>query len=108
MFKTILATTLIASSTISVQAQTGPGSNNSRYYSDTYAQVCTYNTSQGRLSMRGGPGTNYRKIKEIPNGHTVGLVQGRYGSDGFWWWLALHNGTQGWVRSDYVCGDPEP
>ena len=106
-----LATTLVFCSLVSsVNAQVGPGkgptdtiSVGGRYPS---GQVCTRERN-GRLSLRQGPSRKYNKVKEIPNGHTLTLIDGGYSNDGFWWWKASHNGNVGWVRSDYVCGDPQ-
>ncbi|MEM9275897.1 MAG: SH3 domain-containing protein, partial [Cyanobacteria bacterium P01_F01_bin.143] len=69
-------------------------------------RVCT-RSARGRLSLRTGPGRGYSKVKEIPNGHIVALRNGEYATDGFYWWYVSHNGSNGWVRADYVCGDPQ-
>lgn len=71
-----------------------------------YATVCTHQRN-GRLSLRTGPGQNYPKVKEIRNGNQVALVNAEYSPDGFRWWNVLHNGTRGWARADYICGDPD-
>lgn len=112
MMKTLMTGALILTAALPASAQVGPGlgvtdSISGRYSrSESYAMVCTKNHN-GRLSLRTGPGMNFGKIKEIPNRHTVGLNYGQYGVDGFWWWNVYHNGYQGWVRADYVCGDPQ-
>ena len=109
MFKTVLAANiLIFAAILPVKAQVGPGLGRSDTMANRgqYASVCT-RTARGRLSMRTGPGTGYRKVKEIPNSHTVALDGGQYGGDGFWWWRVIHNGSQGWARADYICGDPQ-
>lgn len=111
MLKSLIASTLILAVAVPVKAQVGPGSSNADYIAGSgggryYASVCT-NTYNGRLSLRTGPGKNYPKIKEIPNGHTVALNYSEYDNDGFRWWNANHKGSRGWVRADYVCGDPE-
>lgn len=109
MFKTFAISVLILTAALPVKAQVGPGLGVTDHVASgvkRYAQVCT-SDSNGRLSLRTGPGQNFGKIKEIPNGHSVGLVTGQYSQDGFWWWNVHHNGSRGWVRSDYVCGDPQ-
>ncbi|MCU0536854.1 MAG: SH3 domain-containing protein [Hydrococcus sp. Prado102] len=109
MLKFFATGVLFLATTLPVKAQVGPGLGSSDRVASgvqSYAQVCT-NSSSGRLSLRTGPGQNFGKIKEIPNGHTVGLIKGGYSQDGFWWWNVIHNNSRGWVRSDYVCGDPQ-
>ena len=108
--KTLMACILILGAASPVTAQVGPGLGRtdtaSSYRTENYANVCT-RKSNGRLSLRNGPGQQYNKIKEISNGNAVALVGGQYSSDGFYWWKVLHNGNQGWVRADFVCGDPQ-
>lgn len=115
MQKIFMASALILAVALPAKAQTGPGLGETDYRGslasdsygrERYARVCTSDRN-GHLSMRMGPGAQYKKIKEISNGHYLGLVGGEYGSDGFYWWEVLHNGNKGWVRSDYVCGDPQ-
>lgn len=109
MLKALMTTgILMATIVLPAQAQTGPGLGSSDRIVNRgrYATVCTRN-ARGRLSMRTGPSTGYRKIKEIPNRHTVALNGGQYGGDGFWWWKVAHNGSYGWARADYICGDPQ-
>ncbi len=112
MLKTLLASTLILTAALPAKAQVGPGFNGADHISSyptnrqLYAQVCT-RTRNGRLSLRTGPGQNFPKIKEIANGNMVALNSSDYGNDGFRWWGVSHNGSFGWVRADYVCGDPE-
>lgn len=111
MWKTLLATAVVLTAALPVQAQIGPGLSSNDYIGrngddEYYAQVCTRQRN-GRLSLRSGPGQEYRKLKEISNGHRVALTNSEYGRDGFRWWNVLHNGNSGWVRADYVCGEPE-
>lgn len=110
ILKTLLASTLILGVVLPVKAQVGPGLGNtdsvSGYRVESYGRVCTHGAN-GRLSLRVGPGQGHKKIKEIPNGNLVALVGGKYSSDGFFWWNVLHNGSRGWARADYVCGDPQ-
>ena len=110
MFKTLLASILIAGVTLPAVAQVGPGLGSSDYVnrrnSTRYGRICTKNYN-GRLSLRTGPGQGYRKITEIPNQRYVPLYSGRYAVDGFSWWNVNYSGNNGWVRGDYVCGDPQ-
>jgi hypothetical protein len=111
MLKILVATALTLAAVLPVNAQVGPGFGrrdhvSQNYRPQHYAEVCTKN-HDGRLSLRTGPGPSYRKILEIPNRNVIGLNFGKYGDDGFWWWNTYHNGYQGWVRADYVCGDPQ-
>ncbi|MFB2979944.1 SH3 domain-containing protein [Microseira sp. BLCC-F43] len=111
VLKTLITSTLMLSVALPIKAQVGPGlgptdtARNSDVQS--YARVCTNDTRNGRLSLRTGPGQQYPKIKEIRNGQTIGLIRGQYGSDGFYWWNVFHNGSRGWARADYICGDPQ-
>lgn len=109
MLKTLMASALILTVVSPVKAERGPGLG----YTDTinaniqaHPHVCT-NDQDGRLSLRKGPGQRFRSIKQIPNGHALILVEGKYDSQGFYWWKVLHNRSQGWVRADYVCDDPQ-
>lgn len=110
MLKTLMTCTLILGVALPVKAQVGPGLGRtdvvSSYETERYANVCTRQPN-GRLSLRTGPGQRYNKIKEIANGNLVALVGGQYSSDGFYWWNVLHDGNRGWIRADYVCGDPQ-
>lgn len=106
MLKTLMASTLILAFAIPVKAQVGPGLGATDHVAGNfeYAQVCT-SSRNGRLSLRTGPGQNYPKIKEISNGHTLAVNHSEYGKDGFRWLNVYHNGSSGWVRADYVCGN---
>jgi hypothetical protein len=112
MLKTLFASTLLLTVILPAKAQVGPGLSYGDHIGTNYgrgqyyAQICTRQRN-GRLSLRTGPGQEYRKLKEIPNGHRVALMDSEYGNDGFRWWNVLHNGNRGWVRADYVCGDPD-
>ena len=110
MFKTLLASILIAGAALPAAAQTGPGLGYTDYVSRSnntrYGRICTRNYN-GRLSLRTGPGQGYQKILEIPNQRYVPLYSGQYAVDGFWWWNVNYNNYNGWVRADYVCEDPQ-
>lgn len=109
MEKLLFASLLTLAMALPVNSQVGPGKNPTDIADgggqELYATVCT-NSTNGRLSLRSGPGTNYAKIKEISNGHKLALIDSQYGKDGFRWWEVYHNNSRGWVRADYVCGDP--
>ncbi|MEA5511578.1 SH3 domain-containing protein [Crocosphaera sp. UHCC 0190] len=114
MLKTLITSAILLSlAVLPSQAQFGPacGPSDGACRPGTggenpYGRVCT-NQRNGRLSMRTGPGQNYRKVTEIPNGNYVALSEGEYGPDGIYWWRANYNGQGGWVRSDFVCNDPQ-
>lgn len=109
MFKIFMTSVLILGAALKANAEIGPGlgrTDSMASRPQSYAQICT-NDSNGRLSMRSGPGQNFRKLKEIPNGDEVGLMGGKYGQDSFWWWNVSYNEGRGWVRADFVCGDPQ-
>lgn len=105
----VVTSAFILALALPVKAQIGPGSNPTDVPiggNGQYAYVCT-NSAKGRLSLRTGPGQNFGKIKEIANGNTVALISSAYDTQGFRWWNVYHNGSRGWVRADYVCGDPD-
>ncbi|AUT00191.1 hypothetical protein CLI64_07235 [Nostoc sp. CENA543] len=104
MLKAFMAGVIILVAALPATAEIRPRLSNTDIASNpqSYASVCT-NDRYGRLSVRTGPGQNYRKITEVSNGITVALMAGQYGQDGFYWWNINHNGIRGWVRSDYIC-----
>ncbi|WP_235658723.1 SH3 domain-containing protein, partial [Fischerella thermalis] len=104
MFKCFLGSALILAAALPVKAEIGPGLGRTDIASSTddVPYVCT-NDDNGRLSLRSGPGTNFRKIKEIPNGNSVNILSGQYGRDRYYWWNVRHERSLGWVRADYVC-----
>ncbi|MDM9381213.1 SH3 domain-containing protein [Chlorogloeopsis sp. ULAP01] len=109
MLKIFMTGALILAAALPARAQVGPGLGRTDSIASrpqSYAQVCT-NDVYGRLSVRSGPGRNFRKLKEITNGQLVGLMSGQYGQDGFWWWRISHQNGSGWARADFLCGDPQ-
>lgn len=115
MLKTLLTGAMLLGIALplNAQVQVGPGCGRTDGNclrgiggQNPYGRVCT-NQAGGRLSLRSGPGQNYGKILEIPNGSSVALSEGSYGPDGIYWWHANYNGRSGWLRSDYVCNDPQ-
>jgi uncharacterized protein YraI len=69
----------------------------------SYGNICTAQRGSS-LSLRNGPGKNYRVLTQIRDGNSVAVSNSQYGQDGFKWFLTSANGRRGWVRSDYVCG----
>jgi oligopeptide transport system substrate-binding protein len=63
---------------------------------------CTLTTSF-RVNLRGGPGTNYERLRVLPIFNAYGGIGSAQGEDGFKWWQ-LDNG--GWVRGDLVDASP--
>ncbi len=112
MFKTLLTAAILLAIALPVDAQVGPGCGPTDGNCGTggrrpaSGRVCTRD-ARGRLSMRTGAGRNYGKILEIPNRTYITLSAGGYDSNGIYWWRTYYNGRSGWVRSDYVCGDPQ-
>ncbi|MBD2206475.1 SH3 domain-containing protein [Calothrix sp. FACHB-1219] len=103
-----MASVVILATALPASAQVGPGLGRTDVVSrpQSYAKVCTKDT-YGRLSIRTRPGQNFAKIGEVRNGSLIPLMRGQYSRDGFYWWNISHNGIRGWVRADYVCGDPQ-
>ena len=71
------------------------------------ARVCTHSPN-GNLNLRSEPRvSNNPPLERIPNGTIIDLYDGHYAEDNFWWWRTHYGRNWGWVRSDYVCGDPQ-
>ncbi len=112
MLKTLMTgVLLVATTALPLSAQQGPGCG--RYDNcpprgggrgGSYSRICT-NSPNGRLNIRTGPGTNYRRLGQVPNGAQVPIWGSARGRDGqsYRWQNISYNGVQGWVRSDYVC-----
>lgn len=102
--KILTATVLLFAIAIPATAQVGPAY---RYaQGNSYGNACTVERGS-YLSLRSGPGKNYRVLTQIRDGNSLVLFNNQYGNDGFRWWLTAANGRQGWVRADYVCGAPQ-
>jgi uncharacterized protein YraI len=97
--KFLTVTTLLFAITLPAAAQVGPAyvSQNS-----SYGTVCTAQRGSS-LSLRNGPGKNYRVLTQIRDRSGIAINNSQYGQDGFKWLLTSANGRRGWVRSDYVC-----
>jgi uncharacterized protein YraI len=98
--KILTATALLFAITLPATAQVGPAYRSAQGIS--FGNVCT--TERGSsLSLRNGPGKNYRALTQIRDGNSISVTTSQYGRDGFKWWLTSANGRKGWVRADYVC-----
>jgi uncharacterized protein YraI len=104
--KILTATALLFAIALPATAQVGPAYSGRYAQGTSYGNVCTA-TRGSSLSLRNGPGKNYRVLTQIRDGNSVALTNSQYGSDGFKWWLTSANGRQGWVRADYICGAPQ-
>lgn len=102
----ILAVAIGFSASVLAKEETGPGLGETDREHNQVAEVCTKDKS-GSLILRGGPGKEYKKVSTISNGAKIVLDEGTYGEDGFYWWKITYKGKTGWVRADYVCGDPQ-
>ncbi|PSB56412.1 SH3 domain-containing protein [Chamaesiphon polymorphus CCALA 037] len=102
MMKILTATALLLATTLPAAAErVGPAYRSAQ--GNSYGNVCTSERGSS-LSLRTGPGKNYRALTQIRDGNSVVLFNSTYGRDGFKWWQTAANGRQGWVRADYVCG----
>ena len=104
--KILTATALLFAIALPATAQVGPAYSNRYAQGTSYATVCTVSRGSN-LSVRSGPGKNYRVLTQVRDGSTIGFNNSQYGQDGFRWLLMMTPGGQGWVRSDYVCGAPQ-
>ena len=102
---TLIVTTIFPSPS---QAQIGPALGITDYQVNRpQPHICTRDTD-GKLNVRTGPATYETALTQIQNGMPVYLHFGKYAADGFWWWnVTTHKNIRGWVRSDYVCNDPQ-
>ena len=99
--KILTATALLLAIALPATAQVGPAYRSAQ--GNSYGNVCTAERGSS-LSLRSGPGKNYRVLTQVRDGNGISLNNSQYGRDGFKWWLTSANGRQGWVRADYVCG----
>ena len=102
--KILTATALLLAIALPATAQVGPAYRSAQ--GSSYGTVCTA-TRGSSLSLRSGPGKNYRVLTQVSDGNSLGFNTSQYGQDGFRWLLTSANGRQGWVRADYVCGAPQ-
>ncbi|BAY10350.1 SH3 domain-containing protein [Calothrix sp. NIES-2098] len=101
MFKLFIASALIFAAALPIGAQE-IGSKGVLISQNYAAYVCT-NDVGGTLTLRTGPGTDYRSIRQIPAGRNLTVIDSTTSSDGFEWLKVVYRNRQGWVRSDYVC-----
>jgi uncharacterized protein YraI len=106
--KILTATVLFFAIALPATAQVGPAYRSAKGNPDSltvmgyYGYACT--TERGSsISVRSGPGKNYRVLAQVRNGNGISLDRSQYGRDGFKWWLTSENSRQGWVRADYIC-----
>lgn len=55
------------------------------------------------LNLRSGPGTDYEKVKSLPHGMTVTILETTSGSDGQTWAKVDAAGTTGYVLRSYLA-----
>ena len=74
-------------------------------YSDYYTAgtySVTYTVTDGNnLNMRGGPGTDYDKIGQVPA--STGVTALGTNEDGSWV-VVNYNGTYGWLKTEFLNG----
>jgi uncharacterized protein YraI len=98
--KLLTATALLFTLALPATAQVGPAYRSAQ---GSYSTVCTAERGSS-LTLRSGPGKNYRSLTQVRDGRTISINGSQNGRDGFRWLLTSANGRQGWVRADYVCG----
>jgi uncharacterized protein YraI len=105
MLKYLMAGALILSSAAALPAsaeEMGPGIGRISRSSVYTGYVCT-NNRNSTLTLRTAAGKGYREIRQIPYGRNVQVLDSTDGGDGFRWFNVSYRGSNGWVRSDYVC-----
>jgi uncharacterized protein YraI len=100
--KILTTTALLCAIALPAIVQVDPAYSNDVSETRTYGKVCTVERGSS-LSLRSGPGKNYRVLTTIRDGSSLPLIKNQSGSDGFKWWLTKTNGRRGWVRADYIC-----
>lgn len=82
----------------------------SEYSLGGYLDKGTVRTWNGNsnVNLRQQPTTNNSTVlKTIPDQSLIPLYGGFYSEDNYWWWLTEYQGNRGWIRADFVCGDPQ-
>ena len=70
------------------------------YYNE--GEQPTYTVTDGNnLNMRGGPGTDYDKIGQVPA--STGVTALGTNEDGSWV-VVNYNGTYGWLKTEFLNG----
>ncbi|AFZ03225.1 SH3 domain-containing protein [Calothrix sp. PCC 6303] len=102
----ILSSALPASATPSISKQNLIANNSLQFHEGTLvsqsgtAEICTRDGDD--LNMRSGPGTNFRRVYQVPSGAVVSVSnivrRGRF----YWYQITFRNQT-GYVRGDFIC-----
>ena len=105
MFKLLMASALIFAAALPVAAeQVSPGVGRTSRLEGYVAFVCTDDAGSS-LTLRIGPGINYDKIRQIPSGKNIRVIDSTKSADGIEWFKVSYKNSRGWVRSDYVCNN---
>ncbi|MDJ0578775.1 SH3 domain-containing protein [Crocosphaera sp.] len=68
--------------------------------------VRTWNPNSN-VNLRQQANTSSQVLRNISDRSVIPLYGGYYSEDNYWWWFTEYEGKKGWIRSDYVCGDPQ-
>lgn len=68
--------------------------------------VTTWNPNSN-VNLRRQANTSSQVLRTIRDRSVIPLYGGYYSEDNYWWWFTEYEGKKGWIRSDYVCGDPQ-
>jgi hypothetical protein len=84
----------------------GPGTgNNIQTPVEGYLTIRT-NSANGRLTLRSNPSQDGASIVEIPNGTSGIYYNSRVQTGDHVWYYAFYNGSEGWLRGDYLTIEP--
>ncbi|MFB2539781.1 MULTISPECIES: SH3 domain-containing protein [unclassified Acinetobacter] len=98
-FKLILAVSAVLGLSVATSANAlGPAAQKT-----TSGYVCT-NDATGTLTLRSGPGQQFKRITSITNNTPVTVYKEVVGNDNKSWYNVTVGRYNGWVRYDYVCG----
>ncbi len=65
--------------------------------------VIVTGTGKDKLSLRAGPGTDYKRVRVVKDGVKLTVIGGPEEADGFTWWqLKTPKGYVGWAVQDYL------
>lgn len=59
-------------------------------------------SADGKLTLRSNPSQNGASIIEIPNGTSGIYYNSRVQTGDHVWYYAFYNGSEGWLRGDYI------
>lgn len=103
MLKTIMASALILTATLSVSTLVVAKSLNflqARSYKVATTGVWYVCSSDGFLNLRTTPSTRYSRIIKISNGRSFEILNDwSYGN----WWKIWYRGRIGWINNNYIC-----